>query len=225
MFILRMQVRPAVKRSRDSRVFVNDALAELRASRWRPAAWATFLRRCGARSAEQARRHPRAAVEVTVVHLAMLPIARRSPVLLTASWSLAMTHLGLLGARAGSIGPASALSMLRANLPARRWGLPLAVATDVADGWLARRTAPTAFGAYADPLADVTFWTRHVWARERSFTLRAAATGLWLLPVLAIAAAYFIGGRTVDYPRPLVARRLSACLQLLLALRGLKSRK
>lgn len=63
---------------------------------------------------------------------------------------------------------------------------------------------------------------RHVWAREPSFKLRAAATGLWLLPLLAIAAAYFVGGRTVDYPRPLAARRLSACLQLLLALRGLK---
>ena len=222
LFIFQMQVRPAVKRSRDTRVFVDDALAELRASRWRPAAWATFVRRCGARSAKQARSHPRAAVEVTVVHLAMLPIARRSPVSLTASWVLAMTHLGLLGTKTGSIGPANVVSMLRANLPARRWGPALAVASDAADGWLARRTAPTAFGAYADPLADVTFWMRHVWAREASFKLRATATGLWLLPLVAIAAAYFVGGGTVDYPRPLAARRLSACLQLLLALRGLK---
>src|SRR5262249_56723305 len=104
-----------------------------------------------------------------------------SPVLLTASWSLAMTHLGLLGARAGSIGPANALTMLRANLPARRWGPALAVATDVADGWLARRTAPTAFGAYADPLADLTVWTRPVSAPAPSFPLRPPPTPLCLL--------------------------------------------
>src|SRR5262249_59469229 len=156
----RAPVRAAVKRPRETPVVAAAPLAGPRAPRGRAAAWSTFVRRCGARSAKQARSHPRAAVEVTVVHLAMLPIARRSPVSLTASWVLAMTHLGLLGTKTGSIGPANVVSMLRANLPARRWGPALAVASDAADGWLARRTAPTAFGAYADPLADVTFSMR-----------------------------------------------------------------
>jgi hypothetical protein len=58
-----MRYRPAIDRPPESRAFVDQALAELRRSRWTPAAWAAFLRRCGARSAEQAGLHPVAAFE------------------------------------------------------------------------------------------------------------------------------------------------------------------
>ena len=216
-----MLERPAISRLVESRAFVDRVLTDLRSSHWRPRAWATFLWCCALRSAQQARRHPRAAFEVTIVHAALLPLERRSVWRLAASWALAITHLGLLGPETRSIGPANALSLLRANLPTRRWAPAVAVVADATDGWLARRTQPTAFGAYADPLADVVFWTRHAWARERGSVLGAAVIIFWLLPVSVIAGVYFAAGRTVDYPRPLLARHLSACLQVLLAARAL----
>src|SRR6266536_5595748 len=132
-----MRQRSAIDRPPESRAFVNGALAELRRSRWRPGAWAVFLRRCGARSRRQAHDHPLAAVEVTALHLALLAVSGRSRLRLAASWATAITHLGLLGPRRRSIGPANALSLLRANLPAGRWSPVLAIASDVADGWLA----------------------------------------------------------------------------------------
>jgi phosphatidylglycerophosphate synthase len=160
---------------------------------------------------------------VTALHLALLALGC-SRLRLTASWTMAITHLGLLGRREQSIGPANALTLLRANLPMGRWFPLVAIATDVADGWLARRTTSTAFGAYADGLVDVAFWTRQVWTREPSRALRAAATAAWLLPLSAIGAAYFGSGRTIDYPRPVLVRRLMAGLQCLLAARALAGR-
>jgi hypothetical protein len=218
-----MRHRPAIDRPPESRAFVDQALADLRRSRWTPAAWAAFLRRCGARSAEQALQRPLAVLEVSALHLALLAL-RCSRLRLTASWAMAITHLGLLGPRDRSIGPANALSLLRANLPAGRWSPLAAIATDVADGWLARRTTSTAFGAYADGLADVAFWTRQVCAHEPSRALRAAAAAGWLLPLLGIASAYFASSRTIDYPRPFLVRRLMAGLQCLLAARALTGR-
>lgn len=217
-----MRERPAVERSAESRAFVDQALADLRSDRWRPRAWVKFLLRCGVRSAQQARAHPRAALEVTVLHLCMAPIGRRSRLGLAASWVMALTHLGLLGPEARSIGPANALSMLRANLPSRACAPMVAVATDIADGRLARLTTPTAFGAYADPLADVVFWTRQAWTREKSHVLRTMVLATWLLPAIVIGGAYFARGETVDYPRPLLVRRFSAVLQCLLAARALR---
>ena len=217
-----MRYRPAIDRPPESRGFVDQALAELRRSRWTPGAWAVFLRRCGARSAEQVRLRPLAVLEVSALHLALLAL-RCSRLRLIASWTMAITHLGLLGP-SRSIGPANALSLLRANLPAGRWSPLAAIGTDVADGWLARRMTATAFGAYADGLADAAFWTRQVWAHQPSRALRAAAAAGWLLPLLGIASAYFASGRTIDYPRPFLVRRLMAGLQCLLAARALTGR-
>jgi len=132
-----------------------------------------------------------------------------------------MTHLGLLGSQRRSIGLPNVLSLLRANLPTNRWAPLVAVGTDLADGWLARLTKPTAFGAYADPLADAVFWTRHASTREPSRVARAGIAAIWLLPFAAIVTTYFAAGRAVDYPRPLLVRRLSAGLQGLLAARAL----
>ncbi len=216
-----MRHRPAIDRPPESRAFVDRVLAELRRGRWRPAAWAVFLRRCAAQSAEQARAHPLATLEVTALHLALLAMSGRSRLRLAASWMLAITHLGLLGSRRRSIGSADVLSLVRANLPAGRWSPLVAIGTDVADGRLARLGTQTAFGAYADGLADVVFWSRQVWAREPSAAVRAAAAAAWLLPLSAIGAVYFAGGRTIDYPRLVLVRRLSAGLQCLLAARAL----
>lgn len=219
-----MRHRPAIERPPDSRAFVDGALADLRRRRWSSGAWAAFLGRCGARSAEQAWAHPRAALEVTALHLAVAAVSRRSSRRVAVSWAMAITHLGLLGPGRRSIGLASALSLVRANLPAERWSPLAAIGTDVADGWIARRAGPTAFGAYADGLADVAFWTRLAWACKPNALLRATVAAAWLLPLTAITAAYLAGGRTVDHPRPLLVRRLTAGLQVLLALRSANPR-
>ena len=220
-----MRERPAVERSAESRAFVDQALADLCSDRRRPRAWLKFLWRCGVRSAEQVQAHPLAALEVTVLHLCMAPMGRRSRLGLAVSWAMALTHLGLLGPEAHSIGPANALSMLRANLPSGRFAPMIAIATDIADGRLARLTTATAFGAYADPLADVVFWTRHAWTHQKSHVLRTLVLATWLLPVIVIGGAYFARGQTVDYPRPLLVRRLSAGLQCVLAARALREQR
>jgi len=100
----------------------------------------------------------------------------------------------------------------------RRGGIPLALrhALGCAGGH-----TPSAFGAYADPLAAVVFWTRHASTREPSRVARAGIAAIWLLPFAAIATTYLTAGRAVDYPRPVLVRRLSAGLQSLLAGRAL----
>ena len=215
-----MPQRPPVDRSPESRAFVDKALGDLRRSRWTPRAWAKFLWRCCVRSAEQARGHPLAALEVTVLHAGLGWLAWGGPGL-AASWGLAMTHLGLLGSERRSIGLPNLLSLLRANLPTTRWAPVVAIGTDFADGWLARLTTPTALGAFADPLADGVFWTRHTSTQRPGRILGAAVAGTWLVPLAAISVRYFAVGRAIDYPRPLLVRRLSAGLQCLLAARAL----
>lgn len=215
-----MRLRPAIDRPPGSRAFVDVALGELRRSRWRPGAWVEFLWRCSVRSAEQARSHPLAALEVTLLH-AGLGWLGWGGLRLAASWALAIAHLGLLGPRRRSIGLPNLLSLLRANLPTTRWAPLVAAGTDLADGWLASLTTPTAFGAYADPLADVVFWTRHASTEEPRLLFRAVVAATWVLPLGAIAAGYFAAGRTIDYPRPLLVRHLSAGIQCLLAARSL----
>lgn len=142
-----LRERPAVERPDESRAFVDRALSELRLGRWRPAAWARFLGGCAARSAQQARLHRRAAVEVSALHLLMALLLPRTAPRLVAAWGLAITHLGLLG-ETRSIGAATALSLVRGSLPAGRLAPLAALATDLADGHLARRAGSTAFGAF-----------------------------------------------------------------------------
>ncbi len=129
-----------------------------------------------------------------------------------------ITHLGLLGEANCSLGLAKALSLVRAALPPRRWAALVAVATDIADGVLTLRRGSTAFGSYADPLADLTFWSSVAFQTRAGNMSRAAVIGLWLGPAIAITYAYFAYGRTIDYPRPLIARRVSAGVQALLFL-------
>jgi len=46
--------------------------------------------------------------------------------------------------------------------------------------------------------------------------------GLFGGSAAVIAIAYFARGRTIDYPRPMAARYLSAALQVMLAVRTLR---
>lgn len=211
-----------------SRQATNALLAQLRSGRFSAGAWGRFVRQTLARSADQAWRHPRALGELSVLHLAIAaacPPSRRRWV--ASSWLLAVTHLGMLGP-ARSIGAANVVSLLRANLPAIGSGQPwlgmVAMATDKADGLLARRAGPTHFGHYADSLADSAFWVSFAWRNERSRPLVLASLAAWALPVAAAAGASFARGQMVEVPRHRLLRP-AAAMQVVLAMRALRSAK
>lgn len=133
-----------------SRASANELLAGLRAGRWQAPGWARFAASSARRSARQATWHPRALAEVTILHAMLALLAGRSRRWrVAASWSMAATHLGLLESRR-SLGAANVITLIRANLPAiggpSRWLPTLALASDLADGPIARRAgAVTAF--------------------------------------------------------------------------------
>jgi len=217
--------RDPIARSADSRWFVDQILSELAAGRFGPAAWATFIGRSLVRSVAEARLRPTAAAEVTALHL--LAGAAGSRRWAAVSWFLCITHLGLLGDRS-TLGWPNRLTLLRSLLPslapASRWTSLVALTTDFVDGRLARRGEDSAFGAFADPIADGVFWSWYAlrwepnrWLRWIPITLFAASAG-------GITAAYFVRGRTIDYPRLMAVRFASGATQLMLALRAMDSR-
>jgi hypothetical protein len=214
--------RAAIRRPADSRRFVDAILAELAAARFSPSAWSTFFGRSLVRSADQVRIRPAAATEVFALHLLACSVGRRPWAL--ASWFLCITHLGLLGERS-TLGWPNRLTLIRALLPAlapdARWPALVALTTDFADGRLARKGEESAFGAFADPIADGVFWSwfalrweTHRWLRWVPITLFATSLG-------AVSAAYFASGRAIDYPRPFALRYLSGLMQVVLTVRGL----
>jgi hypothetical protein len=211
-----------------SRAATDELLAGLRAGRWRPAAWARFVALSAHRSAHQARRHPRALAEVTVLHAAMALLAgRRGRRWTLVSWLLAATHLGLLENRQ-SLGLPNAVTLLRANLAATggpvRWLPVAALASDLIDGRLARRIgSETAFGAHADSLADVAFWTWFVLRHEPSRRVRIAGLAAWVAPVVIVTTGSIGRGRMMDSPRPAVLRP-AAAMQALVAARAVLRR-
>lgn len=218
--------RPAAEGS--SRAATNRLLAELSRGGWAPGAWMAFGQSCAQRSTQQARCHPRAVVELTAFHAtiaALTPGPRRCwPAL---SWALTITHLGMLEDQQ-SIGAANLLSLTRAHLPLGlpgpgRWLGVLAMASDKADGTLARRRgAITPFGFYADTLADAVFWTWFAVHMERDPRVRAVALALWAAPVATVTTISVARGRMVDAPRP-VWLRPAAAMQVVLTLRALRS--
>lgn len=209
-------MRPPVERPVGSREFVDSALGDLREGGYRPRDWARFILRCGQRSLEQIAAHPRAALETIALHGVLVAVG--GPRLRVACNALlAITHLGLLGDGNRPLGFANYLSLVRAGLPPRRWAALVALATDFADGAFARGPRSTAFGSYADPLADVVFWAAVAFQPGTGKVGRAAVLGLWICPAAAIVLAYFARGSAIDYPRPLLVRRLSALTQALLA--------
>lgn len=215
----------------ESRRRSEELLAGLRAGRWRPSAWGRFLGRSAALSWQAAAQRPRAAAEVTALHAALLVLARCSgrgnqartaATWTSASWLLAITHLGLLGP-CGSLGAANAVTLARANLPALaggRWTGAAALAADLLDGQLARRSGTeTMFGGYADSIADAAFWTWFAARHETSESVRAAAFAAWAAPA-AVAFALSVGRGIVTTPPRHKLLRPSASVAALLVFRA-----
>ncbi|MGH7903107.1 MAG: CDP-alcohol phosphatidyltransferase family protein [Candidatus Dormibacteraceae bacterium] len=197
-------------------------MRDLRHSAADPRAWWGFTAHSCRRSLEQWRAHPHAARSVLAAHLGLFLATRKRWVLLSLAYCA--THLGLLGDE-DRLSPADLVTLARANLPAlaprSRWSAPAAVLSDALDGWLARRTQrTTAFGAYLDGLADVVFWTWFATARDPVMAVRILGLAFWALPAAGITAAYFVTGRSIDYPRLSVVRRASAAIQVALAVRA-----
>jgi hypothetical protein len=222
----RSRGRPAPSGAAESRAATDALLTVLAAGRWRPSAWGRFLAEANARSWQQALAHRRAVGELALLHTAFALLAgRRARTWVAASGTLAIMHLGMLGRRP-SLGVANTITLTRANLPALLpqrpgWLGVAALGSDLLDGWLARRLrTETAFGAYADSLADAAFW---LWfsGAEPSRQVRTASRAVWALPVAAASVLSIARGRMIDPPRPAVLRP-AAALQLALALRALR---
>ena len=217
--------RGVIARSRDSRQFVDDILAELAARHFAPTAWVHFMGRSLARSTDEVRIHPTAAAELTAIHL--VAGAAGSWRWALTSWFLCITHLGLLG-DSPSLGWPNRLTLLRALLPSLAPDSPqasvIALATDFADGRLARAGGESAFGGFADPIADGVFWSWYALRWEHNPWLRWVPITLFGGSAAVIAVTYFGRGRTIDYPRLLSVRYLSAVMQITLAVRTLCSR-
>ncbi len=210
----------------ESRAFTDAALAALRRRRWSPMGWAGFARDVALRSVQQVGAHRRAALEVTLLHGLFAAAARgRRRGWVGTSWVMAITHLGLLGARR-SIGWPTVISLARANLaatgaPLGRWIGVVAVASDRLDGALARRQGPTMFGFYADALADAAFWTWLGTRRESSRLMRTATVAAWAAPIISVTVASVASGEMVESPRP-TRLRPAAAMQAVVALRALR---
>ncbi|MFP7760065.1 CDP-alcohol phosphatidyltransferase family protein [Marisediminicola sp. LYQ134] len=208
-----------------SREASDRLLALLRDGRGRPRAVAEFVWLATARSVHQARLHPRALAEATLIHAVAGAIAgRRGFVWIASSWVMAATHLGMLGDRS-SLGVPNALTLARGTLPAldHRLGAALPVislATDFADGKLARATGTvTPFGTQADFLADTAFWTWFIVRHEPSRVLAVATFAAWAAPVIAITVASIVKGRMLDAPRS-VWFRPAAAMEVVLGARA-----
>jgi phosphatidylglycerophosphate synthase len=117
------------------------------------------------------------------------------------------------------------MTLLRGSLPslapASRWTSLAALATDFVDGRLARRGEESAFGAFADPIADGIFWSYYAlrWGPNR--WLRWVPITLFAGSAAVISVAYFARGRAIDYPRLTVVRYASGVAQIMLAVRTL----
>ena len=98
----------------DSRAFTDATLAALRADGWTPAGWARFSSAIAVRSAKQVVAHPRAAVEVTLLHGLFLAAGRRrGRCWVTTSW-LMSNHAQRLA------GPTTIDRMAQRNQPGPR---------------------------------------------------------------------------------------------------------
>jgi len=96
------------------------------------------------------------------------------------------------------------------------------MASDFADGRLARKGETSAFGAFADPIADGAFWSWFALRWEPNRGLRWVPLTMFAASVAGISAAYFASGRTIDYPRLEAIRYASAAAQILLTFRALR---
>ncbi|MCP3757253.1 CDP-alcohol phosphatidyltransferase family protein [Streptomyces sp. TBY4] len=218
---------PDLADSRSSRAATDALLGLLKEGRWHPAAIARFLGLAVDRSVRQAARRPQALAQTTAQHALLFIPARGRPGRrwVAASWALTALHLGLLEERI-RLSPADVLTLIRGNLPATalgpgRWSGALVIASDLADGRLARhQDTVSAFGEHADSLADAAFWTWLVLRNEPSRTVRAAAIAAWAAPAVTVTGIAIIRGRIPELPRPALIRP-AAAMQGIVALRQL----
>jgi cardiolipin synthase len=179
-------------------MFLETYLVELRRQRYRPAAWAHYVRSALAFARERALANPGAVRSILSVGLLLFlatvagsvalglwvdPVLARHVFLYTALGlfpliGLTLLHVDLIRAPDGTpldaLGWPSAITLTRvALIPAylvfmvqHRFALALAafgvaIVSDVADGWIARRFGQeTRFGVILDPLVDIvcSFW-------------------------------------------------------------------
>ncbi|MER6999517.1 CDP-alcohol phosphatidyltransferase family protein [Streptomyces sp. NPDC000410] len=212
----------------DSRTATDVLLAELHDGHLAPAAAVRFLSQAARRSLHQAARRPQALAELTALHGVLFALAagrRPGRCWVTASWALAVLHLGMLEHR-DRLAAADVLTLMRANLPALPGGSSrasgvLAIGLDLADGRLARHQGTTSpFGEYADTFADTAYWTWLTLRHEPSTAVRVAAVAAWALPVAAVTGLAVYRGSMPERPRPVLLRPASA-LQAVVALRHL----
>lgn len=204
-----MTPRPVTVRTGpgSSRAATDRLLGDLRRGGLTPQAWMLFLLAAASRSVEQARSHPAAVVQLSVLHLLFIARApARGRLWVTISWLMTTSHLGLLEERR-TLGWANVITVARANLPAHgarlgAWIPVLCVLSDVADGALARGSQMTTpFGRHADFLSDTAVWTWFTLHHEPSRIARAVTLTSWALPVVVVAGASFARGGMVDWKR------------------------
>ena len=144
-----------------------ELLDRLRAERFRPAAWRRFLAEGAARSRTIRARRPALARQSrhwgAAGAVAALPFGPRALLWWAGWWAMLDWHLGMLETAGGSERPLAAHDALTL---ARLWSVPVvrrhpepwlvaaAMATDLADGVLARQAGPTRLGRDFDSTAD-----------------------------------------------------------------------
>lgn len=205
----------------EGELWAREALRDLRAARYSPAAWIRFIAASLRRSGDDARRRPDLAREALVWSaagallwagaIALDPRAAWG----LAWWALVATmlwwHLGMVegpgGERRAGLGVANALTLARAWLvPALPLvaGAPWAFAVlfgagalaDAADGPVARRRGEeTRLGAQADGAVDTALALSAAWTAAAQGWLpgwvAVLVTVRYIAPPLLIAVAYF----------------------------------
>lgn len=201
--------------------WARDALGELKDGRFGPRAWVRFLAASFRRSGDDARRRPDLLRQTllwgAVGIVPWLALAARDGralwglawwvgVVTMLAWHLGMVE-GLAGERRPALGPATALTLVRAWLvPALPLaaGVPWAFAALFAAGGLAdaldgptarRRGEVTRLGAQTDGAVDTAFALSAAWTAVGAGWLGAWAgwlvTARYVLPPLLIAVFYF----------------------------------
>ena len=206
--------------------WARELLDRLRAEGFTPGAWIRFLGASFARAAEVRRRRPEAVRQSRLWGLtglaAAAPFGAGPAVSWIGWWAMLEWHLGMLETPAGRPRPlraADALTLWRlwAAPIVRRHPAPALVlagmATDLADGALARRAGPTRLGRDFDSTADAAF----LLAALAGAVDRGGLSG-WLPAMergrLVLGAALNLGlyfGRSVR-PVPVGNRELAAVL-------------
>ena len=186
------------------------ALDRLRARRFSPLAVLEFLAASFARARRVRGRRPELVAQSrrygAVGLAASAPLGPRAAIRWLLWWAMLDWHLGMVenddgaGRRARALGAADALTLTRlwAAPLARRTAHPaliaIASASDVADGLLARRSAPTRLGGDLDRAADAAFFH----AAVRGLVARGALRP-WILAVEGAHLVVVVGAGVVSY--------------------------